>query len=80
MAQHPDRYPPGRTEFLAKMTNMPGLPVGGGAYADLLERSKSTCGPHDFETTSYVLVKIASGASKDQRGWICETSIRRMFP
>jgi hypothetical protein len=78
--KHPEQYPPGRMEFLKAMSQMPGAFVAGGSYCDLIERSKSTCGPSDVYTTKYVLVQVKTGRGKGQRGWICETSAKRTFP
>lgn len=73
---HPDRDPHARKDFLRSMSQLPGISVPGGSYCDLVERSKSRC----VDTAVYVLVQITTGPSRGQRGWMCETSGRRVFP
>jgi len=75
--QHPEQYPPGRLDFLKAMSQMPGVTVPGGSYSDLIERSRSTCDPSPVYTTKYVLVRVTSGPSKGEKGWMCETSAKR---
>ncbi len=80
MRQHPDQYPPGRTEFLKAMGQMPGISVAGRSYCDLIERSKSTCGRSPIETATFVLVRVTTGRSKGKSGWICQGDIQPQFP
>jgi hypothetical protein len=80
MRQHPDQYPPGRTEFLKAMTQMPGISVAGRSYCDLIERSKSKCQPSPAVASLYVLVQVTTGSSRGKRGWICEYFVQPQFP
>jgi hypothetical protein len=80
MIQHPDAYPPGRTEFLKAMSGMSGANVPGGLYCDIVEQSKSKCGRLPIETATYVLVQITSGPTKGQRGWVCQEQVHQLFP
>jgi hypothetical protein len=80
MAQHPERYPPGRSEFLETMTHMPGVYVEGRSYCSVIVRSKSTCGRLPIETASYLLVRISTGPSRGKEGWICESKVAGQFP
>jgi hypothetical protein len=56
MSTHPERYPPGRQEFVMAMTNMPGFSVPSKSYFTVVESSKSRCGRMPFETLVYVPV------------------------
>jgi hypothetical protein len=80
MMHHPDQYPPGRPEFLKAMAQMPGVYVPGKSYCDIIERSKSRCGPSPLETATYVLVQVTSGPSRGQRGWVCKDVVQIQFP
>jgi hypothetical protein len=80
MLQHPDQYPAGRKDFIRSMSQLPGISVPGFSYCDLIERSKSRCGPSPIDTAAYVLVQVTTGPSKGERGWMCESSGRRVFP
>lgn len=80
MRQHPDQYPPGRTEFLRAMSQMAGISVPGRSYCDLIERSKSKCGPSPISTAVFVLVRVTTGRSKGKSGWICQGDMQQQFP
>lgn len=80
MMRHPDQYPPGRTEFLKAMAQMPGLNVPGKSYCEIIERSKSTCGRFPLETATFVLVQVTTGPSHGQRGWVCQNVVQGQFP
>jgi hypothetical protein len=80
MIQHPDAYPPGRTEFLKAMSLMPKVTVPGRSYCDVIEQSKSKCGRLPLETASYVLVQITSGPANGSGGWVCRQQVQPLFP
>jgi hypothetical protein len=80
MAQHPEQYPPGRSKFLETMARMPGVYVEGRSYCSVIVRSKSRCGRLPIETASYLFVRITSGPSRGQQGWICESKVAGQFP
>jgi hypothetical protein len=80
MLQHPEQYPPQRTEFLTAMAQMPGVSVPGKSYCNIIERSKSRCGRSPLETATIVLVQVTTGPSHGQRGWVCENLVRQQFP
>ena len=80
MIRNPEKYPPGREEFLVAMAHMPGIYVGGKPYCDIVERSGSTCGHSPVETATFVFVKITTGRSRGQQGWICESVVQQQFP
>jgi hypothetical protein len=80
MALQPDQYPPGRSEFLKAMSQMPGISVTGRSYCELIERTKSKCGASPIETAVFVLVRVTTGPSRGKRGWICQTQVQQQFP
>ena len=77
---HTRQYPPGRTEFLRSMAQMPGVYVPGRSYCNIVERSKSKCGSPPVETATYVLVQVTTGPSHGERGWVCGNAAQGQFP
>jgi hypothetical protein len=77
---HPERYPPGRQEFLRAVTNMPGFAVASKSYCRVIERSKAGCGPHSNDGSVYVLVRVTTGRSRGKTGWVCNSNAPGFFP
>jgi hypothetical protein len=77
MLMRPERYAPGRKEFLAAMFNQPGISVPERTYARLLEYSGARCTPRPGYSTVYIKVRITSGPLLGQQGWICEDNVGR---
>jgi hypothetical protein len=77
MGRHPEKYPPGRSEFLGAMANMPGIYVPSKSYCRVLERSESKCGPTPIHTSVYVLVRGTTGRSRGTTGWVCDGNVQK---
>jgi hypothetical protein len=80
MMIHPERYPPGRSDFLEAMANLPGFSVPSKSYCRVLESSKSTCGRTPIETAFYVLVRVTTGPARGKKGWVCSSNAPQLFP
>jgi hypothetical protein len=80
MWRNPERYAPGRREFLGAMSQQPGVSVPEKTYARLLESSGAYCTPGPvYSTTVYIKVRVTSGPLIGQEGWVCEDDIARTF-
>jgi len=79
-ARHPDLYPPGRNDFLTTIATMPGLYVPSGSYCRVVEQSKAGCARLPFETGSYVLVHVTTGAARGVEGWVCSDHAPPQWP
>jgi hypothetical protein len=77
MLVNPERYAPGRKEFLVAMSRQPGISVPEKTYARLLQYSGAHCTPRPGYTTVYIKVRITSGPFLGREGWVCEDDIRR---
>ena len=80
MMKLPEHYPVGRSEFLQAMGRMPGVYVSEKSYCRIIESSKSTCGRIPIETATFVMVRITSGPSQGKQGWVCQNSVKQLFP
>jgi hypothetical protein len=80
MGLHPERYPPGRLEFLKTMMNMPGFEIKDSPYCRIVERSKSRCGMFPLQNAVYVFVQVTTGRSSGNKGWVCDSHAPGLFP
>jgi len=77
MATDPDRYSPGRREFLLAVSQQSNVTVPEQSYVRLLRHSGVRCNLNATYTTTFIKVRITSGALRDREGWVCEDDIQR---
>ena len=75
--RHPERYTPGRKEFLLAMSLQPGVFVRGKTYVRHLESSGAKCELYPEVTATYIKVRITSGPLHGREGWVCEGNLFR---
>jgi hypothetical protein len=76
LLRNPERYYPGRGNFLFAMAEQPSESVPASSYLLVLEDSKVKCG-RPIETTDFVKVRVTSGLLDGRVGWACEDDILR---
>lgn len=65
----------------AEILNMPGFTVPVKSYCSIIQRSTSKCGPDPRSTWPvYVLIKVTSGPSRGEQGWVCRAYVQQLAP
>ncbi len=75
VADHPERYTPGRSQFLLEMQEQPGVVVRSPAHVKILGTSLAACTVTPFATTNFVNVRVSEGPDRGKAGWICSKKI-----
>ena len=74
--RNPESLYPGRKDFLSAMAKQPAESVPANSYLRLLEESHVKCS-NPIETTTFIKVRVTSGALDGHVGWVCEDDIFR---
>ncbi|HVO98062.1 MAG TPA: hypothetical protein VMT15_08340 [Bryobacteraceae bacterium] len=76
LQKNPDRYNPGRRNFLSSMAQQPAESIPPSSYLRLLENSKVKCS-NPLYTTTFIKVRVTSGPLVGRVGWVCEDDVFR---
>jgi hypothetical protein len=69
-------YMPLRHSLIDAMDRATGFGVAGGSYCRILERSHAQCeSAAAFYSTTYVKIRVTTGASKGKEGWVCQGKV-----
>jgi hypothetical protein len=79
MMMNPERYAPGRKEFIFAMSQQPGVSVPGNTYVRSLATSGVKCNPNPIDSGIYIKVRITSGPFLGYEGWACQDNIGGTF-
>ncbi len=80
MRLHPEKYNPGRVQFIDSMKHLPAVAVPAGSYARFLEQSKAKCEVVSYYNAMYVKVRITTGPKRGVEGWACFGEVSPTFP
>ncbi len=76
---NPERYAPGRKEFLSAMSQQPGVMVPEKTYVRVLAGSGAMCNLEPVYTFTFVKVRITSGPLRGLEGWACQWDVPGVY-
>lgn len=80
VADHPERYSPGRKEFLAAMQQQPAVIIHGQDHFEIVKASGAACTSEPLSSPNFILVRISGGSDKGKEGWLCVDQIDPDYP
>jgi hypothetical protein len=75
VAAHPERYTPGRKNFLTAMQQQPAVVVHGQVHFEVVDTSLAACTLTPFATENFVSVRMLEGPDRGKEGWLCSDKI-----
>jgi hypothetical protein len=73
--EHPERYTPGRNNFLALMEQQPRVIVHGRAHLDIVKTSGAPCTLIPLASPDFADVRVREGPDRGKEGWLCSDQI-----
>lgn len=75
VAEHPERYTPGRSDFLLAIQEQPAVVVRGPAHVEIVSTSQAACTLIPFATANFVNVRVLEGPDRGKVGWLCSEKL-----
>jgi hypothetical protein len=73
--EHPERYTPGRSDFLLAIQEQPAVVVRGPAHVEIVSTSLAACTLIPFATSNFVNVRVREGPERGKEGWLCSEKL-----
>jgi hypothetical protein len=71
MLKYPEKYTPGRSQFLQSMANEPSLDLPKGTYLWTSQKSNAKCFLDAVSSTVFEKVRVVSWHNHGREGWTC---------
>jgi hypothetical protein len=75
LVEHPERYTPGRSDFLLAIQEQPAVVVHGPAHVEIVSTSLAGCTLIPFAAANFVNVRVVEGRDRGKVGWLCSEKL-----